>query len=464
MVYLRGQRRDRAAIAERCSTTAGLTSWSRTPWTRSAPGCSGASGLDRRRVSATRSTTRCGCAPRIASRSGRRARRRRRLGARRARRQRRAAPRPRERGGEPVVLDRRRAWSRRGVRAPWYVRHVALDSGRSSTWTSGAGVARMVAGLTQTAASVARLGGARRRVRRARRRASPSRSRSARGRGADPRVGPRRRPAAGVRLRRGAGARRGRQHPRVAHRMSSMRAAIYEHFGPAAEVLKVVEDRATRAGPRRGARARALSGVNPTDWKSRNAVRARCRSRSGAGAGRRRRDRRGRRGRDAGARRRAGVAATSPPGKRQWGTAAQWIWSTAGAGVPLPDRLRLRPGRGLGIPAFTAYHCLCADGPIDGHNVLVAGGAGAVGHCAIELAACGRRVISTVARGEKAALAARRAPRTVNYREGDAAAEILALAPGGVDRWSSSRRDRTFARPGGRGAQSSVSATPAEAT
>ena len=26
----------------------------------------------------------------------------------------------------------------------WYVRHVALDSGRSSTWTSGVGVAAMV--------------------------------------------------------------------------------------------------------------------------------------------------------------------------------------------------------------------------------------------------------------------------------------------------------------------------------
>jgi len=29
----------------------------------------------------------------------------------------------------------------------WYVRHVALDSGRSSTWTSGLGVARMVAAI-----------------------------------------------------------------------------------------------------------------------------------------------------------------------------------------------------------------------------------------------------------------------------------------------------------------------------
>jgi malate dehydrogenase len=33
----------------------------------------------------------------------------------------------------------------------WYVRHVALDSGRSSTWTTGHGVARMVAALTGAA-------------------------------------------------------------------------------------------------------------------------------------------------------------------------------------------------------------------------------------------------------------------------------------------------------------------------
>ena len=29
----------------------------------------------------------------------------------------------------------------------WYERHVALDSGRSSTWTSGLGVARMVTAI-----------------------------------------------------------------------------------------------------------------------------------------------------------------------------------------------------------------------------------------------------------------------------------------------------------------------------
>jgi malate dehydrogenase len=52
--------------------------------------------------------------------------------------------------GEPVVLDPgQRGAAERFVRN-WYERHVALDSGRSSTWTTGHGLARMVAALTGT--------------------------------------------------------------------------------------------------------------------------------------------------------------------------------------------------------------------------------------------------------------------------------------------------------------------------
>jgi malate/lactate dehydrogenase len=50
--------------------------------------------------------------------------------------------------GAPVVLSAdERAAASDFVRS-WYVRHVALDSGRSSTWTTGHGVARMIAALT----------------------------------------------------------------------------------------------------------------------------------------------------------------------------------------------------------------------------------------------------------------------------------------------------------------------------
>ena len=49
--------------------------------------------------------------------------------------------------GEPVALtDEQRAQAEEFFRT-WYVRHVALDSGRSSTWTSGLGLSRMVAAL-----------------------------------------------------------------------------------------------------------------------------------------------------------------------------------------------------------------------------------------------------------------------------------------------------------------------------
>jgi malate/lactate dehydrogenase len=56
--------------------------------------------------------------------------------------------------GEPVTLSHEeRATAHEFVRT-WYRRHVALDSRRSSTWTTGAGVARMIAVGGETVASV----------------------------------------------------------------------------------------------------------------------------------------------------------------------------------------------------------------------------------------------------------------------------------------------------------------------
>ena len=67
--------------------------------------------------------------------------------------------------------------------------------------------------------------------------------------------------------------------------------------------------------------------------------------------------------------------------------------------------------------------------------MLVAGGAGAVGHAAIELAVwSGATVIATVSGPEKATLAtAAGAQHVVNYREGGADRAIRGAAPGGVD-------------------------------
>jgi NADPH:quinone reductase len=103
--------------------------------------------------------------------------------------------------------------------------------------------------------------------------------------------------------------------------------------------------------------------------------------------------------------------------------------------TPLPDGASDDLGACLGVPAMTAYHCLTADGPVDGLIVLVTGGAGAVGHYAIELARwAGARVVTTVSGPEKAELARKAgAEHVVNYREGDPAAAILD-AVGQVDR------------------------------
>jgi NADPH2:quinone reductase len=110
----------------------------------------------------------------------------------------------------------------------------------------------------------------------------------------------------------------------------------------------------------------------------------------------------------------------------------------------LPDSASFELGASLGVPAVTAHRALTVaeDGPsrlapgaLSGKVVLVAGGAGAVGHAAIQLARwAGATVITTVSSAEKAALAtAAGARHAVNYRDSDAAAEIRGLAPDGVD-------------------------------
>ena len=123
--------------------------------------------------------------------------------------------------------------------------------------------------------------------------------------------------------------------------------------------------------------------------------------------------------------------------RRQWGTAAQWTVVPAERAVPLPERASDPLGASLGIPALTAHRCL-----LRGWRRSAAGrcssrgGAGAVGHAAIELARWrGAHVVATVSSDEKAELArAAGAHEVVNYRRGDAAEAIRAAAPAGVDR------------------------------
>ena len=104
---------------------------------------------------------------------------------------------------------------------------------------------------------------------------------------------------------------------------------------------------------------------------------------------------------------------------RREGTAAERIAIDAGRAVPLPDAADFATGACLGIPAMTAHRCVFADGPVSGQSVLVTGGAGRVGNMAIQWASgAGARVLATASNPEDAE-ACRRAGAevVVNHRD-----------------------------------------------
>jgi NADPH2:quinone reductase len=122
---------------------------------------------------------------------------------------------------------------------------------------------------------------------------------------------------------------------------------------------------------------------------------------------------------------------------RAFGTAAEYIALAEHLVTPLPDDLTFAEGATLGIPGMTAWCCLYGDGPITGQTVLFTGGAGAVGHYAVQFAKWGgARVVATVsseAKADQARLAG--ADLVVNYRTDDVVAKVTAFtAQRGVDR------------------------------
>ncbi len=213
-----------------------------------------------------------------------------------------------------------------------------------------------------------------------------------------------------------------------------MRAALYRETGKAADVLHVEDIPRPESGPDEVLVRVYASGINPTDYKARCGAVPRplddfqIPHQDGAGI----------------------IEAVGPgvdPGRvgqrvwlflaaagRRWGTAAEYTVVPERQAVPLPDGVSFELGAQLGVPAMTAHYCLLCDGPVNGRTVLVAGGAGAVGHVAIELAKrAGARVVTTVSSPEKAALAEEAgADLVVNYRSPDAVDQIKAFGP--VDR------------------------------
>lgn len=216
-----------------------------------------------------------------------------------------------------------------------------------------------------------------------------------------------------------------------------MLAAFYTRQGPAAQVLQVGEQPTPQPGAGEVRVRLRTSGVNPSDWKVRKGGLGRTLDfplviphSDGAGVI------------DA-------VGEGVPPsriGERVWiwngqwqrpgGTAAQFIALPAAQAVRMPDALGDAEGACLGIPAFTALQAVREANPQPGMNVLVAGGAGSVGHYAIQLARQrGATVLTTVSSEEKAAHAQRGgAQHTILYRSEDVGARVQELTGGrGVD-------------------------------
>ncbi len=239
-----------------------------------------------------------------------------------------------------------------------------------------------------------------------------------------------------------------------------MRAAFYERTGPAREVLQLAElpDPVPGAGELRV--RLQWSGVNPSDVKSRAGLRSSVLAfprivphSDGMGVV------------DAVG---AGVDAARI-GQRVWvwnaawgrafGTAAQAVVLPQAQAVPLPAGTPGEAGACLGIPALTALHALLLDGGVAGQTVLVAGGAGAVGHYALQFARKlgAAQVLATVSSAEKAALArAAGADGVIDYKTEDVAERVREATKGrGVDRIvevdvaANAALDLQLVRPGG---------------
>lgn len=215
-----------------------------------------------------------------------------------------------------------------------------------------------------------------------------------------------------------------------------MRAAWYERQGPAGEVLTVGELPAPTPGAGEVRFRVAVSGINPGDLKKRadffgygmayplvipHSDGAGVVDRVGAGVpeewlGRR-------------------VWCYGAQSYRPFGTAAEYTALPLQQVVPLPDGVPFEQGACLGIPAITAHRAVHVAGPVAGRTVLVQGGAGAVGLCAVALAHhAGARVVATVRRAaDEPLVRAAGADEVVVTTAEDAVERIKALAPGGVD-------------------------------
>jgi NADPH2:quinone reductase len=208
-----------------------------------------------------------------------------------------------------------------------------------------------------------------------------------------------------------------------------MRAAFYELNGYAREVLKIGEVDTPQPGPGEVRVKLVASGVNPSDVKARAGSTRKIAypqvipHSDGAGEI----DMVG-----------EGVPAARL-GERVWlwnaqwlrafGTCAEYIALPSEQAVRLPANVGFDVGACLGIPAMTAFHAVAVARAAPGMTLLIAGGAGAVGHYAVQFAkAAGASVIATVSSPEKAKAAlAAGADHTIDYKRDSVGEQAMAI-------------------------------------
>jgi NADPH2:quinone reductase len=209
---------------------------------------------------------------------------------------------------------------------------------------------------------------------------------------------------------------------------ATMRAAYYDRNGPAADVLTVGDVEMPKPGGGEVRVKLTTSGVNPSDVKSRGGSRKVMAPyviphSDGAGV--------------------IDVVGDGvPPGrigervwvwngqwKRPFGTAAEYIVVPQAMAVPLPDKIGFEAGACLGIPAMTAIHAVDLAGADEGTTLLIPGGAGGVGHYAIQFAKARKaNVITTVSSPSKAKLArGAGADHVIDYKAENVGERVMAI-------------------------------------
>ncbi len=210
-----------------------------------------------------------------------------------------------------------------------------------------------------------------------------------------------------------------------------MRALRYFRCGPAHEVLQIVEDADPVPGPGEVRVAVRASGVNPHDTKKRSgwlgalpAERGVTPHSDGAGI----------------------IDAVGPGvsegrvGERVYvlgappfrGTAAEMVVVGQDWAIPLPADIEFAAGASLGVPAFTAWLAVLADGPVTGQTVLIHGGGGAVGRVCVELAAWNGATVVATAGSEpgRATARAKGADLVLDRHADDVAGAVLEVTGG----------------------------------